>query len=233
VSRHRQNKMGSDGCILARRPKSIAHFILCGTYVPSPPASLSSAFGFLFHPPSNSSDDRKDLHSRLLHLRPTGLVWVFAPSAFGFFLNDVSTMKIGTPVLDVIILIACHENITHNESNHQHPCLVHVLRQRLSSGTPWRSGGKSMFNLCVCPPLSFSAYSFLSLGLLVYLFAPQVLSYVTPTDAADREDREWSDKITIASRLANLATATLISKVSKIMCVSFVTPAVNQVSMLT
>ena len=90
-----------------------------------------------------------------------------------------------------------------------------------------------MFNLCVCPPLSFSAYSFLSLGLLVYLFAPQVLSYVMPTDAADREDREWNDKITIARRLANLATATLISKVSKFMCVSFVPPAVNQVSVLT
>jgi len=169
---------------------------------------------------------------RLLHLRPTGLVWVFAPSAFGFF-RKVSTMKIGTPVLDVIILIACHKNITHNERDHRHPCLVHVLRQRLSSGTPWRSGGKSMFNLCVCPPLSFSAYSFLSLGLLVYLFAPQVLSYVTSTDAADREDREWNDKITIARRLANLATATLISKVSKFTCVSFVPPAVNQVSMLT
>lgn len=184
------------------------------------------------HPSIDASDDRKDLHSHLLHLRPTGLVWVFAPSAFGFFLK-VSTMKIGTPLLDVIILIACHKNITHNESNHQHPCLARVLRQRLGLGTPWRSGGKSMFNLCVCPPLSFSAHSFLSLGLLVYLFAPQVLSYVTPTDAADREDREWNDKITIARRLANLATATLISKVSKFTCVSFVPPAVNQVSMLT
>ena len=184
------------------------------------------------HPSIDASDDCKDLHSHLLHLRPTGLVWVFAPSAFGFFLK-VSTMKIGTPLLDVIILIACHKNITHNESNHQHPCLVRVLCQHLSSGTPWRSGGKSMFNLCVCPPLSFSAYSFLSLGLLVYLFAPQVLSYVAPTDAADREDREWNDKITIARRLANLATATLISKVSKFTCVSFVPPAVNQVSMLT
>ncbi len=62
------------------------------------------------------------------------------------------------------------------------------------------------------------------------LFAPQVLSDVTTTDATDREGREWNDKIThtipaIARRLANLATA----PVSKIMCVSFVPPAVNKV----
>ena len=42
-----------------------------------------------------------------------------------------------------------------NESNHQHQCFGHGLCQHLSSGTPWRSGCRFMFNLpFICFSLS-------------------------------------------------------------------------------
>jgi len=103
-----------------------------------------------------------------------------AHSAFGSSSYRVSTTPEGTKVdtRDLIILIiGPPKHHTNNESNHQHCRTGHDLRQRLSSGTPWRSGCKYMLNLLSHQPLRFlrtkqtltsfiSApyFSFLSLG---------------------------------------------------------------------
>ena len=57
---------------------------------------------------------------------------------------------------DLIILITGPpKHHTNNESNHQHRRFGYDLCKRLGSGTPWRSGCKSMLNLLSHRPPRF------------------------------------------------------------------------------